>query len=134
MTLPETLEAILGDVEPGLAQEDVGEEAAAHADLAVDTPDRERDAFLGQRVVPGQDMLVDAVHQRAVEIEQKSGLRDIGHKKWGSGRDGKAPIRTRFSLTVTWYLDVSAGATLKANEAAGEKQRCITASCGSGHW
>ena len=33
------------DVEPGLAQQHVGEQAAAHADLAVDAPHRERNPF-----------------------------------------------------------------------------------------
>ena len=59
---------------PGLAQEHVGEEAAAHPDLAVDTPDRERDPLRLERLVPGQHVLIHAVDERAVEIEEKAGL------------------------------------------------------------
>src|SRR6267154_2757081 len=57
----------------GLAEQRVDEQAAAHADTAVDTPDRELDADALERDAPGEHVLVYAVDQRAVEIEQKSG-------------------------------------------------------------
>jgi len=68
--------ALRGDVEPGFAQQNVGEQTPAHADLAVDAPDRQRDPLLLQRLLPGQHMIIHTVHQRAVEIEQKTCLRD----------------------------------------------------------
>jgi hypothetical protein len=51
---------------PGLVQDGVGHQPAAHADAAVDGPDGQLDAHVGHCFVPGQDVLVDAIHQRAV--------------------------------------------------------------------
>jgi len=58
-------------IDAGLAQQDVREQSAAHADLAMDAPDRQRNAFAVERLLPCQHVLVDAVHQRAVEVEQE---------------------------------------------------------------
>ncbi len=71
MPVAQAFQPLLGDIQPGFTQQDVGEKAAAHADLAMDAPDRDVHAFLVQRLLPRQYMLVDAVHQRAVEIEKK---------------------------------------------------------------
>src|SRR5215831_2075094 len=71
MVPPQPLDAIGIDGEPRLTQQDVGEQAAAHADLAVDAPYRKRDAFDLQRLAPRQHVLIDAVNERAVEVEQK---------------------------------------------------------------
>jgi hypothetical protein len=62
------------DVQPGLAQELVGEQTAAHADLAMDAPDREVDALAIESLLPGQYVLIDAVNQGAVKVEQKRWL------------------------------------------------------------
>ena len=70
MALPQPVDTRLIDGQAGFTQQHVGEQAARHADAAMDAPDGKLDAFLAERVVPRQDMLVDAVHQRAVEIEQ----------------------------------------------------------------
>src|SRR5882757_1881392 len=59
-------------VEPGLAQQYVGKQTPAHADLAMNAPHRQRNAFLIQRRFPCEHMLVHAVDERAVEIEKKS--------------------------------------------------------------
>jgi len=40
----------------------------------MDTPDRQFDALGIERVLPGEDVLIDAVNQRAVEIKQEDGL------------------------------------------------------------
>ncbi len=66
----QAVDALGADVEAGLAQQLVGEQAAAHADLAMDAPDRELDALGVERILPRQHMLIHAVDQRAVEIEQ----------------------------------------------------------------
>jgi hypothetical protein len=58
-----------------LAQEDVGERPAAHADLAMDAPDRQLDALGVERLAPGEHMLIDAVDERSVEIEDEGRLR-----------------------------------------------------------
>src|SRR6202790_3281853 len=61
-------------VEPGLAQQNVCKQTAAHADLAMNAPHRQRYAFLIQRRFPCKDVLIHAVDQRAVEIEEKGGF------------------------------------------------------------
>ncbi len=55
----------------GLAQQRVREEAAAHPDLAMDPPDGELEAHLIQRVLPREHVLVHAIDERPVEIEQE---------------------------------------------------------------
>jgi hypothetical protein len=55
----------------GLAQEHAAEQATAHSDLAVDSPDRKIDPFRRQRFAPCQHVLVDAIDKRTVEIEQE---------------------------------------------------------------
>jgi hypothetical protein len=54
----------------GLTGECVDEEAAAHAHSAVDAPHGELDPLLLQRLVPGENMLVDAVDEGAVDVEE----------------------------------------------------------------
>jgi hypothetical protein len=55
------------------------EQAAAHADAAVDLPDGERDADPLERLAPGDHVLVDAVDQRPVEVEQERRVLAAGH-------------------------------------------------------
>ena len=74
MQSAQALEPVFAEVDSSFAFELVGEQAAAHADLAVDAPDREVDAFAVESLLPGQHVLVDAVDQRPIEIEQKRGL------------------------------------------------------------
>src|SRR2546426_11963149 len=49
------------------------EQATAHADATVDAPHRELDADALERFAPREHVLVHAVHERAVEIEQEGG-------------------------------------------------------------
>src|SRR3984957_2625312 len=51
----------------------------------MDAPDGEVDALRVQGLLPGQDVLIDAVDQRSVEIEQKDGL-DAHGSRSSSGR------------------------------------------------
>jgi hypothetical protein len=74
MQVTQALEAVIAEMHSGFAFELVGEQAAAHADFAVDAPDGEVDAFRVQGLLPRQDVLVDAVDQRPIEIEEKHGL------------------------------------------------------------
>src|SRR5712692_2339152 len=55
----------------GLAQEGIHEETSAHPDPTVDSPYGELDPCLLQGFAPGQNVLVDAIHQRTVEIKQE---------------------------------------------------------------
>ena len=59
----------------GLPQEGVDEQSAAHADATVNAPHRQLDPGRFQRFPPREHMLVDAVHQRAIEIEQEGWTR-----------------------------------------------------------
>src|SRR5581483_1248830 len=70
------------DLPPGLAEQRVGEQAAAHADLAVDPPDRELDPRLVQGLPPSQHVLVDAVDERPVEVE---------HERWTVAHPSTSP-------------------------------------------
>src|SRR3546814_18164480 len=55
-----------------LAQQLIGEQPAAHPDLAMDAPDRERDIRRSQRLVPREHVLIHAVDPRPVAIEAES--------------------------------------------------------------
>jgi hypothetical protein len=69
VTLAQLLNEFGRDRLSHFAQEGICEEAAAHADAPMNPPDGERNAGGLQCLVPGQDMLIDTVDQRAVEIE-----------------------------------------------------------------
>ena len=71
---PQPLQHLRPELLAGLACQRLGEESARHADLAMQSPHGHLDAFFLQRVVPGQHMVIDAVDQRAVEVEQEGRL------------------------------------------------------------
>ena len=77
----------LVELAPGLAQQRAREQAAAHADAPVDAPHRELDAGLLQRLVPRQHVLIDAVDQRAVEIEDQGRCRHVSLPRRRGDRD-----------------------------------------------
>jgi len=56
----------------GFPQQRVNEQSSAHTDAAVNTLRGQMDTDTFQRFTPGQDMLVDAVHRGAIEIEQNA--------------------------------------------------------------
>ena len=91
MEQPQLLQHLRPEFEARLARQRLGEEAARHADLAVQPPDRDLDAFFLQRIVPGQHMVIDAVDQRAVEIEQEGGLLPGFHGSGPRVRTGLDP-------------------------------------------
>ena len=68
---PELPRLLFGHLATGLAQEGVREQAAAHPDLAVDPPDGQVDPGAVQGETPCQHVLVDAVDEGAVEVEQE---------------------------------------------------------------
>jgi hypothetical protein len=57
--------------DPGLAKKLVGEQASAHANLAMDAPHRQFYAVCIERFLPCKDVLIDAVNERAIEIKQE---------------------------------------------------------------
>jgi hypothetical protein len=61
-------------LKPGFAQQHVCEQSAAHSYLAVDSPHRELNSFGLKRLTPGEDVLINAVHERTVEVEQECSL------------------------------------------------------------
>ena len=54
-----------------LARQRGDEQPAAHPDPPVDLPHRQADADALECLTPGQDLLVDAVDQGPVEVEQE---------------------------------------------------------------
>src|SRR5437899_12150695 len=51
------------------------DQAAAHANAAMNVPIRKMNILCFERLPPGQHVLVDAVNQRAIQIKEKRGLR-----------------------------------------------------------
>ena len=60
------------DVVPELARRRAREQAAAHADAAVNTPAVDGKTRLGKCALPGKHVRVNGVHQSAIEIEDES--------------------------------------------------------------
>jgi hypothetical protein len=59
------------------SKQGIDEEPASHANAAVNAPHGEFDTCLVKRLAPGEDMLIDAVHERAIEIEEEGNARGI---------------------------------------------------------
>ena len=59
-----------------LAREGAGEEAAAHADPAMDAPALDRHPGLRQGALPGEDVGIDRVDEGSVEVEDQ-GAHDV---------------------------------------------------------
>jgi hypothetical protein len=70
-----------------LACDSTREQAAAHADAPMDAPAFDRQARLGQRPLPGEDVRVDGVDQRAVEVEDEGSSHDALTIRWIGSRD-----------------------------------------------
>jgi hypothetical protein len=62
------------DFKPGFPQEHICQQAVAHADVAVDSPYRERDSFGLKRLMPSKHVLVNTIDERAVEIKKERRL------------------------------------------------------------
>src|SRR2546423_1376814 len=82
------------DSQTGRAQQDVGEQSSAHADLAVYAPHRKLDALAVERLTPRQHVLIHAIHECTVEIEEESGLY-TRHVSFSDGRVETARYATR---------------------------------------
>ena len=64
-------DAFNADFESSLTKKLVGEQAPAHTNLAMDAPDRQFDPLRIERLLPGKDVLIHTVNERAVEIKQE---------------------------------------------------------------
>ena len=87
---PELARLLVGHLATGLAQEGVREQAAAHPYLAMDPPDGQVDPGAVERDPPRQDVLVHAVDERTVEVEEEP-LRPIHVAMLRAGRS-TAPV------------------------------------------
>ncbi len=74
MQVAQFLAQLVVDLAAQFAGEGGGEEIARHADAAVDAPDRNVDVLVAERPVPGHDVVIDAVDEGAVEIEEEGCL------------------------------------------------------------
>lgn len=99
----QALRARIVEFDAALAQQDVRHQAAAHADAPVDAPHRQFDAFAGQRFVPGECMLVDAVDEGAIEVEQERGLQRIVHRLSRNARRDAPAARPRYPMPMAMY-------------------------------
>src|SRR4051794_26657302 len=90
MKTMQAFDAFGGARESRLAQHLVREESSAHPDLVVDAPDQELDTLGVERLLPREDVLIDVVDERSVEIEGK-------HRPYGIFRT-RTP-RTRLART-----------------------------------
>jgi hypothetical protein len=71
MALLEPLDLVVAELPPDLAGDGAREQPAAHADPPVDAPALERHPRLVEGLLPREDVRVDAVDERAVEVEDE---------------------------------------------------------------
>jgi hypothetical protein len=93
--LLKTVDAGRVQVQAGLPEQHVREEPAAHPNPAVHPPHGQCNPFRVQRFAPREHVLIHAVHEGAVEIEQEGGglgrrLRGCHHNKPFGLIDGRA--------------------------------------------
>jgi hypothetical protein len=76
---------------PELSRHRSREQTAAHSNLSVDAPSLDLHPLLHERLLPSEDVSVDGVHQRAIQIENQ-GLHRIAPcpEVVGSGKRVKA--------------------------------------------
>jgi hypothetical protein len=75
MSSPQPLTTLWDRFKRSLAQQLIVNRPPAHADLAMDTPDRGLDLLCIKRSLSGKYMLLDAFDQRVIEVEQKRTVR-----------------------------------------------------------
>ena len=93
MTVAKPLQRGLIDRATKLALQLGREQAAAHADLTVDPPHGQIEPLLAQGDVPGSHVIVDAVDQRSVEIEEECRRAAHHHRAIRAAADGFQPSR-----------------------------------------
>ncbi len=111
-----------------LARERRDEQAPAHPDPAVDLPDREIDADGLQCFAPGDDVLIDAVDQRAVEVEQECRLGEGLGRLAGSAL-GHAREPTVAALAASPVRNATSARTSGATSVPNNSIERITSAC-----
>jgi hypothetical protein len=82
----------------GFSQEGIDEESAAHANSPVNAPNGELDTGFLEGLAPSENMLIDAVDQRAIEVEEE---RQVGRSPvFGSGWCSCAPALRLFHASM----------------------------------
>ena len=81
------------ELTPCLASRGAGEQPAAHPDAAMDPPAVDRDARLRERTLPGEDVRVDGVHQRAVQVEDQPRAHSLRAYTRSDGARRSSPSR-----------------------------------------
>src|SRR5438445_264941 len=64
----------------GFPQEGISHQSTTHTDAAMDATNREIDPGIFQGGAPGQHMLINAVDQRAVQVEEERLLHAESHR------------------------------------------------------
>src|SRR5205814_197571 len=93
---------------PDLARDGTGEEATAHPDPPVDLPSVDGQAGLGEGALPREDVRIDRVDERPVEIENERTHRLVGARlRLGSQlTTAKASRRLRYYI---WSVHLTRG-------------------------
>jgi hypothetical protein len=82
----ERLGLVVAELPADLAGDRPGEEPAAHPDTAVDPPAVDRRPEIEERPLPREDVRVDGVDQRPIEIEDQ-----CAHAAQDTGEPGVSP-------------------------------------------
>jgi hypothetical protein len=71
MSLVDSGDFLARELAPRLAQQRIDEETAAHSDPPMNAPHGELDPRFLERFAPREHVLVDAVDERSIEVEEK---------------------------------------------------------------
>ncbi len=87
-----------GNLAVDFAQQHLGEEPATHADAAMNAPHGKLDRGGVQRLLPGRNVLVDAVDQSSVQVKEEADVA-LGHAVLQSSgiRPGHRAVPTSMS-------------------------------------
>src|SRR6266508_907462 len=71
----QTADVLFADFAARLSQKHICEQSPTHPDFVMNAPEGQFDSLGDQGIMPGEHMIVDAVDQSSVEIEEKGGFR-----------------------------------------------------------
>jgi hypothetical protein len=72
--LTKPIDALRTYFKTGFPEEHIGKQAAAHANSAVNAPDRQVYPLLVQGLFPSENVLVDAINQGTIQVEEENGF------------------------------------------------------------
>src|SRR5947208_9357086 len=73
----DVFDLLSGELTPDLACDAPREQAAAHSDSTMDSPAVDRHPFRGKRALPGENVCIDRVDKRPVEVEDQGPCRHL---------------------------------------------------------